>query len=128
MQQAERAAWGSAWQDLGLVFTREDGSAVNPQLWSKRFERHARLAGLPVIRVHDLRHTHASLLLAASVNPKVVSERLGHHSVAFTLDVYAHVIPGMQAEAAGRLADLLIGSHDQEAGHSRDQEAGGREH
>jgi integrase len=54
-----------------------------------------------------LRHTHATLLLQAGVHPKIVSERLGHHSVAFTLDTYAHVLPGMQAAAVRQLADLI---------------------
>ncbi len=61
------------------------------------------------IRLQDVRHTHASLLLAAGINPKVVSERLGHSSVAFTLDTYAHVMPGMQPEAAERFMELVHG-------------------
>jgi integrase len=106
-QEAERDAWGSAWRDHDLVFTREDGSPIDPDNFSKRFGRHAAAAGVPVIRLHDLRHTHASMLLASDVNPKVASERLGHHSTSFTLDVYSHVIPGMQADAAARVADTL---------------------
>jgi integrase len=66
---------------------------------------------LPIrIRFHDLRHTHASQLLAAGVNVKVVSERLGHASVAFTLDTYAHLMPGQQAQAAAAAAALVDGS------------------
>ncbi len=64
-------------------------------------------AGVPPLRMHDLRHTHATLLLRWGHNPKVVSERLGHHSVAFTLDTYAHVVPGMQQEAADKFGNLL---------------------
>jgi hypothetical protein len=59
------------------------------------------------VRLHELRHTHASFWLAAGVHPKVVSERLGHSSVAFTLDTYAHVMPGMQSEAAPLFSDLV---------------------
>lgn len=66
-------------------------------------------AGLPRIRSHDLRHTHATLLLKANVSAKVVSERLGHASVGFTLDTYAHVVPGMQAEAAARFSAAVFG-------------------
>ena len=66
-----------------------------------------RWTGLRRIRFHDLRHTHATLLRQAGVNPKVVSERLGHSSVAFTLDTYAHVMPGTQPEAAQRFGDLV---------------------
>ena len=65
------------------------------------------VAGLPAIRLHDLRHTHATLLLRWGYNAKVVSERLGHHSVAFTLDTYAHVVPGMQQEAAEEFGNLF---------------------
>jgi integrase len=89
VQRADRRAWGGAWQDHGLVFTREDGSPVYPDGWSGTLERHIRNARLPKIRLHGLRHTHATLLLAAGTNPKIVSERLGRHSVAFTLDTYA---------------------------------------
>ena len=61
----------------------------------------------PKIRFHDLRHAHASHLLAAGVNVKVVSERLGHASAAFTMDVYAHVMPGQQADAAAAVSALV---------------------
>jgi len=66
-----------------------------------------RRGGLPAIRFHDLRHTCASLLLAANVNPKVVSELLGHATVAITLDIYSHVMPDMQEDAASTLATML---------------------
>lgn len=69
-------------------------------------------SGVPRIRLHDLRHTHATLLLAAGLNAKVVSERLGHSSVSFTLDTYAHVIPGMQPDAAERFMGLVFGPVD----------------
>ena len=65
--------------------------------------------GFAGLHFHDLRHTHASLLLKAGVHPKVVSERLGHGSVSFTLDVYSHVMPGVQREAVGKLEMLLSG-------------------
>jgi integrase len=108
-QHAEQEGWGRAWRDAGLVFTRESGDPINPDGWSGTFERHVRRAGLPPIRLHDLRHTHATLMLAAGVNPKVASERLGHHSAAFTLDVYAHVVPGMQRAAAEQISDMVLG-------------------
>ena len=65
---------------------------------------------LPVIRFHDLRHTCATLLLQAEVHPKVVQEMLGHSSIAITLDIYSHVVPGMQDEAARRLDTVVFGS------------------
>jgi integrase len=63
---------------------------------------------LPKIRLHDLRHTHATLALQAGVHPKVVSERFGHATVAITLDTYSHAIPAMQEEAATRIAELVF--------------------
>lgn len=107
-QEEDRRSWDDAWCASGLVFTREDGSWVGPDGWSAAFDRHVLAAGLPRIRLHDLRHTHATLLLASGVPPKVVSERLGHTTIAFTLDTYAHVVPGMQAEAANRFAALVF--------------------
>lgn len=74
-----------------------------------QFKKHLRLAGLPDVRFHDLRHTCATLLLSARVNPKVVSELLGHASVSITLDLYSHVIPDMQQDAAETMGRMLYG-------------------
>jgi integrase len=71
------------------------------------FERHVRQSDLPRIRLHDLRHTHATLALAAGIHPKVVQERLGHSSISVTLDTYSHAMPAMQADAATRIAALI---------------------
>ena len=108
-QVAERLAWGPAYQDADLVFAREDGATLQPDSFSHTFARHARDAKLPAIRLHDLRHTHATLALQAGVHPKVVSERLGHATVSITLDTYSHAIPAMQEEAAERVAVLVFG-------------------
>ena len=91
------------------VFTNEIGDPIRPDSVGQAFHRLVDKAGVPVIRLHDLRHTHASHLLAAGINVKVVSERLGHASVSFTLDTYGHVMPGQQAEAAAAAAGLLVG-------------------
>jgi integrase len=85
-QLEERLAWGPACHDNGLVFCREDGSAIWPRSFSRMFDRHVEKAGLPPIRLHDLRHTHATLALASGVHPKVVQERLGHASIGITLN------------------------------------------
>jgi len=106
-QAAERLAAGPAWIDSGYVFTREDGRYVHPDTFSYWFGKHLQRAGLRSIRFHDLRHTHASLALQAGVSAKVVSDRLGHSSVAFTLDVYSHVVPALQEDAAERVAELF---------------------
>lgn len=89
------------------MFCREDGSPVHPHSLSQSFERLVKKSGLPKIRLHDLRHTHATIAIRAGVPVKVISERLGHETPAFTLKQYAHVIPGMQAEAANRIAEIL---------------------
>jgi len=106
-QGRERADWGSEYVDRGLVVTKENGGSVHPDSFSQTFERVVRNAGLRRIRLHDLRHTHATLAIKAGVPVKVISERLGHESPAFTLRQYAHVLPGMQAEAAAQVADVL---------------------
>jgi integrase len=107
-QLEERLAIGSRHEDHGLVFARPEGTPLHPDYFSQTFDRAVARSGLPVIRLHDLRHTHASLLLAAGVPVKVVSERLGHSTPSFTMSVYQHVIPGMGADAA-RLFGELIG-------------------
>jgi integrase len=106
---AERLAWGAGWTDSGLVFTREDGTPIHPEWLSDAFEWRIKTAGLPRIRLHDLRHTHASLGLAAGVPIKVMSERLGHTSSSFTADAYQHVTPGLEEEAAATVARLVFG-------------------
>lgn len=105
-------ALGIAWQDHDLLFPRHDGRWWNPPAISIAFRRAVERSGVPRSRLHDVRHTHATLLLAAGVNAKVVSERLGHSSVSFTLDTYAHVIPGMQPDAAERFMGLVFGPVD----------------
>ena len=100
-------AVGAAYQDANLHFAREDGLPPHPEQVTRWFRRHVEAAGLPRIRLHDLRHTHASLLVQAGVHPKIVQERLGHHSSAFTMDTYAHALPALQVEAAQRLSHLI---------------------
>jgi integrase len=106
-QNLERTGWGPAWNDSGLVFTREDGSALRPEYATRRFQALAQDAGLPVIRLHDLRHTNASLALDAGVDLKVVSERLGHSQIAITADLYTHVNSGPGRAAAEQIARAL---------------------
>ena len=109
-QGEERLAWGPDYQDSGLVFTREDGQVLHPDLIRRMFDRHVKAAGLPKVRLHDLRHGWATLALAAGVHPKVVQERLGHANISITLNTYSHVAAGMQEEAAARVAGLVFGS------------------
>src|SRR6266542_1877856 len=106
-QASRRSALGASWLDGDLVIDAGDGSAVNPDSMSSAWRFLVARSGLPHVRFHDLRHGHATLLLCQGVHPKVVSERLGHATVGITLDIYSHVIPGMQAEAA-RAFDRLF--------------------
>ena len=107
LQAADRLAAGPAWQGSDLVFTRPDGASLHPEYVRRRFDRLLQRAGLPRIHLHDLRHTHATLALQAGVHPKVVSERLGHATVAMTLDIYSHTIPALQQDAAATIASLV---------------------
>jgi integrase len=106
-QNEERLLMGAGYQDLDLVFARPDGSIWPPVQFSSDFRRLTRKRGF-MLRFHDLRHTHASQLLKAGVPVKVVSERLGHATASITLDVYSHVLPGMQAEAVAKI-DAALG-------------------
>jgi len=110
VQDLERSTWGPAWNGAGLVFTREDGRGLRPQHATKHFAVLAGQLGLPVIRVHDLRHTHASVALAAGVDLKVVSERLGHSQISITADLYTHVSRGVSQAAADKIAGAMRGT------------------
>ncbi|MCK4387790.1 MAG: site-specific integrase [Dehalococcoidia bacterium] len=94
-RQAERLLLGKPLSEDDLVFSNVDGKAMDPGTLTHNFARIARKVGLPGTRFHDLRHTFASLMLLAGVHPKIVSEMLGHSSVAFTLDTYSHAIGGL---------------------------------
>ncbi|HEX9037463.1 MAG TPA: tyrosine-type recombinase/integrase, partial [Ktedonobacterales bacterium] len=107
-QDEQRALLGAAWRDLDLVFSNlEGGEMVKSNLLFSSFKPLLKRAGLPNIRFHDLRHTAATLMLWQGIHPKVVSEMLGHASVAITLDLYSHVLPNMQREAVERMNTLL---------------------
>jgi len=109
-QSAARATLeelGLPYHDGGLVFCQEDGRALHPNVVSRWFTKLAERAELPHIRLHDVRHSVATALLGADVPVKVVSERLGHSSTAFTMDVYASVLPDMQRDASERMSAIL---------------------
>jgi integrase len=103
----ERVTLGAAYEDNGLVFCTQLGRPLIKGNVYRGFLQLLHRATLPRIRFHDLRHTCATLLLIARVNPKVVSEMLGHASVSITLDIYSHVIPDMQQDAAAIMAAVL---------------------
>jgi integrase len=108
-QLEEMERMGSLYRPGGLVFSNEVGGIINPSnLRNRSFARLLKRAGLPpTTRFHDLRHTCATLLLSRNINPKIVSEMLGHSSIAITLDTYSHVLPTMQEEAIRALEDVL---------------------
>jgi integrase len=100
-QLEEMERMGSIYQPGGLIFATESGTIINPSnLRNRSFKPLLKLAGLRPIRFHDLRHTCATLLLSKDVNPKIVSEMLGHASISITLDIYSHLLPEMQEKAA----------------------------
>jgi integrase len=105
--RAVAAARTTDFDDDNLMFTTAGGEPIHPALFSYYFKRRVQLAGVRRIRLHDLRHTHATHALRAGVHPKVVSERLGHSTITITLDTYSHVLPSMQREAAEAVAALL---------------------
>ncbi len=105
------ATWGEErrllGQEGGLLFVWPDGRPLHPDTITSLFHDHCAAAGLPPIRLHDVRHSYATAALKAGVPAKIVSERLGHATVAFTLQVYSHVLPGMDQQAANTVAALI---------------------
>jgi len=116
-QGEERLMVGPGYQnELKLIFTLPDGRGYHPERFSREFERkqatYNRLhpnTPLPRLRLHDLRHTWATLALSGGVHPKIVSERLGHSTISITLDLYSHVLPGMQSKAAEQVSNMIFG-------------------
>lgn len=111
-QEADFAMAERPFTSETLVFERADGTTPVPDSVTHAFTKYAKRAGVTGVHLHNLRHTHASLMLKAGVHPKIVSERLGHSSVAFTLDTYSHVAPGLQEAAALKFDETLVSSLD----------------
>jgi integrase len=110
-QQLEnRLGVGPGYQDHGLVFATPLGTPIDPSNLRRAWLNILETAGIGHLRFHDLRHAHASLLLQLGTHPKVVSERLGHSGVGITLDIYSHVLPDIQAQAAAQLDQLVKGA------------------
>jgi integrase len=107
-QLERRMLLGGDWKATDLVVERGDGKPIHPDVFSRRFQRLTVRLGMVGIRLHDLRHWYATELLKAGVHPKVVSEALGHSSVAFTMDVYSHLLPTMQEQASAAIEALGV--------------------
>jgi integrase len=99
-QNENKLFLGRAYQDLDLVCATEEGKPLSPRNVLRNLKNNIKKANVPVLRFHDLRHTHATLMLKQGVHPKIVSERLGHSKISVTLDRYSHVLPDMQKDAA----------------------------
>ena len=107
VQEAEALQLGLDLTRDSLVFSHPDGRPIRPDSVTQAFRRIAGQAGLGRVRLHDLRHTHATLLMKLNVNPKIVSDRLGHSSTRLTMDTYSHMLPGLQAVAVAGLERAL---------------------
>ena len=106
-QMEQRLALGPAYEDNDLVFPNEFGKPLNPMALTRTLNRAANRIGVDRIKLHDLRHFHASLLLQSGQNSVLVSKRLGHSTFSMTLDVYGHLMPGWQREAAEVFAKAM---------------------
>ena len=105
-QAERRLTLGPAYFDADLVFATPEGKPWFPSNFDRAWRTFKRAHGF-TFRFHDLRHTHASLLLALGVHPKIVQERLGHASVTMTMDVYSHLLPGVQEAAVAKFEETL---------------------
>ncbi len=106
-QAARRRELGPLYLGHDLVFAQADGRPIEPSVMLARFQRALHRADLPSLRIKDLRHVHASIMLSEGVHPRVVQEQLGHASITLTLDTYSHVTPGIQSEAVQRVGRVL---------------------
>jgi len=113
-RQQQYAMLGTQLTDDGLVFCHLDGKPLRPNTITRAWTILAARCGLKVIRLHDARHSHASLMLKQGVHPKIVQERLGHSSIQITLDTYSHVAPGLQEAAAKRFDEGLFSQNQME--------------
>lgn len=107
-QELDRAMLRMFWTNDDLVFGTLEGKPWRPNTITRAWETMAARAGVKVIRLHDARHTHASIMLKQGIHPKIVQERLGHASIQMTLDTYSHVAPGLQEAAALRFDEVVI--------------------
>jgi integrase len=114
-QEAAKSMLGVLLRDDDLVFSRLDGMPLRPNTVTRAWKTLAARAGLKAIRLHDARHTHASIMLKQGIHPKIVQERLGHSSIQITLDTYSHVAPGLQEAAAARFDEGLAPRQKSEA-------------
>jgi len=114
-QEQLKQSLGTTLADDDLVFCQPDGKLLLPDSITHAWRKLASRTGLKGVRLHDARHTHASLMLKQGIHPKIVQERLGHASIQITLDTYSHVAPGLQEAAAVRFDEIIIPTSENEA-------------
>ena len=114
--------FGDSYENHGKLFCHPNGKPIHPDTNTRRFNRLVDRAGVPPIRLHDVRHTYATLSLDAGVEPKVVADRIGHANMAYTLTIYAHRSTGRDQPAADRVAGLIFGEGWQAPREDEDQE------
>ena len=122
-QHEQRLRRGDAWTDLDLVFPGPLGELWDPAVFSRAFRRAAERGGIGSVGPHALRHTAATNMLVLGIHPKVVAERLGHSSTRMTMDVYSHVVPALESDAAGKVDGALrriFGEHPSAFGQNGD--------
>jgi integrase len=110
---SERILEGKPIKETDLLFSKADGSPIRPNTISRAWSDLAKKCGISASRLHDARHSHASIMLKAGIHPRIVQERLGHSTIAITLDTYSHVSPGLQEAAAKRFDDALKLGHNE---------------
>ena len=113
-QELERQLAGDHWQENNLVFPTPTGTPLDPHRLLDVYKEILQETGLPDCRLHDLRHTAATLMLGWGIHPKVVQERLGHAHISHTLGIYSHVLPTIQGEAAKKMDSLLLCTKEKE--------------
>lgn len=114
MLDDERKAFGITYQNHGKLMCHPDGTPLHPDTITRRFNKLVNRAGVPRIRLHDVRHTYATLSLDAGIDPKIVSDRIGHANMAYTLTIYTHRSTGRDKTAAEKVASLIFGDDWQE--------------
>src|SRR3954453_19701005 len=107
MLEKERRAFGQSYHEHGKLFCHPDGKPIHPDTITRRFNRLVDRAGVPLIRLDDVRHTYATLSLDAGVKPKVVADRIGHTNMAYTLTIYTHRSTGRDQPAADKVAGVI---------------------
>lgn len=106
-QNQNKLLAGNGYNNSDLVFCNNIGNPIDPRNFTEQFERVLKQANLPRVRFHDMRHSHATMLLLHNVQPKVVQDRLGHSTISMTMDTYSHILPGMQEEATEKVSRAL---------------------